>query len=452
MQTEYQAESASVGLPVTLAIGERIRLSALKTDKFKAGLLSLSVALPIERERTYLTSLLLSVLLRGTERYPTVTALNRRLDYLFGTELSVRNFYRGDCAVVGIAADLLDAAYLPAGTESVMDGVLDVARQIFFHPLTDEAGLLEESYVESEKALQCDAIRAKKNHPASYAADRCRSLMYEKEPCGVPIYGEIPKVMAVTREELTEHWHRLLEGISFSVFYVGPEAPEAVEAALCRSLLPELPVTPPPKAPSPLGDPRIPEGISERRYEESLPVGQGQLVMAYRTGVRIGDPDFYATVVFHELFGASPISRIFMNVREKLSLCYSCSSTYDIYKGTVRILCGLENGNRIAAEKEIRAQLAAIAEGDFTDEELEAAKKSLDNAFRQMEDSRNALDSFYGGRMSADVEDTPAHCRACFQKVGREEVISAAARMCLDTVFFLEQTGEGGEEDDGDED
>ncbi len=453
MTTEYPGEGAASCLPVTFEPDEHLTLSALRTDKFKAGQLSLTLTLPIVREQVYLTSLLLSVLLRGTERYPTVTAINRRLDYLYGTELSVRSFYRGDCLVVGLAADLLDAAYLPPGTESVMDGVLEVMRQIFFHPFTDGNGLLDGGYVESEKALQCDAIRAKKNHPASYAAGRCRALMYEGEPCGAPIYGEVEEVMAVTPEQLTAHWHALRQTMHWNAFYVGPEAPEAVADALRRMMLPELSGLPGARPVSPLSPNPIRTAGAVKRAEEQLPVGQGQLVMGFRTGVRLDDPEFYATMVFHEIFGASPVSRLFMNVREKLSLCYSCSSTYNIYKGTVLVAAGLDNENRHAAEAEILLQLAELGAGRFSEEELEAAKKSLDNAFCQLEDSRNAMDSFYTGRMSVGVTDTPAHCRERFRAVRREEVMAAAMRMTPDTVFFLEQTGERREEDDdGEED
>ena len=146
--------------PIVTRISDGIVLRVLKTDRFKAGMLSVSVVLPIDRKKTPLTSLLLSVLRRGTEKYPSLALLNQRLDYLFGTGLSIRNFYRGDCQIIGFSADLLDASYLPAG-EDLTEGVVDLIEQILFHPLLDENGLLLEKYVESEKQVQIDAIRAR---------------------------------------------------------------------------------------------------------------------------------------------------------------------------------------------------------------------------------------------------------------------------------------------------
>ena len=138
-------------------------------------------------------------------------------------------------------------------------------------------------------------------------------------------------------------------------------------------------------------------------------------------------------------------------MREKLGLCYSCFSSYDIYKGTMLVYCGLENKNRARAEKEILCQLDAIRSGDFSEEELSAAKKSLENAYRQLEDSPAALESFFFGRALAAVRNTPEACRAAFARVTREEVIRAAEAVCCSAVFFLR--GAGGKEDaDDDED
>ena len=144
-------------IPQVYSITDALTLRVYPTEKFKAGLLTMSVALPIHKERVWLTSLLLAVLRRGTEKYPTLEAINRRLDYLYGTDLSIRNFYRGDCQVIGFAAEYPEAVYLPGGEDLTRD-ILDVMCQILFCPQTDEQGLLLARYVESEKQVLADAI------------------------------------------------------------------------------------------------------------------------------------------------------------------------------------------------------------------------------------------------------------------------------------------------------
>ncbi|MBQ9132428.1 MAG: insulinase family protein [Clostridia bacterium] len=425
-------------IPSLYTLGDGLRLRVYRTRRFKAGMLSVSAVLPIEGRQVWMTSLLLSVLRRGTVRYPSLAEINRRLDYLYGTELSIRNFYRGDSQIIGLAADLLDTSYLPDADESLTGGVLEVMEQILFHPLLDENGLLDARYVESEKQLQCDQIRSLKNHPRAYAVQQCRQILYDKEPCGVPLYGTEEQVMAVTPAQLTAHWRELKENLTLDCFYVGGEEPATVARALTRTLGGEMSGRAPGEAT--LYRRVIRRAGQERRRDGTLAVGQGQLVMGMRSGVAMGDPEFYACMVFNELFGASPISKLFMNVREKLSLCYHCASAYDSYKGTLMVTCGLENRNRRRAEKEILRQLKAICQGDFTDAELEGAKSSLENGYRQLEDSPAAMESYYYGRALAGVDQSLEHCRACFGAVTREDVIAVAKGISVDTVFFLKGT------------
>lgn len=437
-------------VPKTYQLAQRLSVRACQTEKLKAGMISLSIVLPISREHAHLTSLLLSVLHRGTEHYPTIAALNRKLDYLFGTEMSVRNYYRGDRHVIGIAADLLGQEYLPADCEfDLMEEVLLVMREILFHPLLDENGLFSERYVESEKRLQCDSIRSLRNSPRAYAIEHCSRMLYENEPCGVPIYGTEEQISAVRAEDLTAHWRDLVENMRVDCFYVGPESAERVCERVEKILLPELPER---EAAWEIPSSTIVRRAERvRRKEEDLPVSQGQLVLGLRTGVTLCDEDYYACAVANEILGVSPISKLFVNVRERHGLCYHCSSHYNMYKGTVLINCGLLPENRALAEKEILNQISAIANGEFEDEELSAAKMSLENSYRQIEDSATALESYYLGRALCEQNVSLEACRAGFAAVRREDILRVARGMTVDTVYFLNGTAPDASEEAEDE-
>lgn len=421
-------------IPTIIDMGERMTLRLCKTDAFKSGRLSLSIVMPVEKT-AYLTSLLFSVLLRGTERYPSVSALNRRLDYLYGAELSMRNSYRGDCHVVGFSADFLSDEYIGGASESLLPALCDLMAEILFHPVLDERGLLSARYVESEKQLQCDAIRAQKNSPSSYAVKCLSAMMYENEPYGISRLGTEEEVMAVTPAELTAHWRSLLERLSLDFFYVGSADKETLTRAISHAFDGYLPSG---KAvsPSPFGGNY--DARQARNGEETLPIKQGHLAIGLRAPrVTLRDDAFYACVLFNELLGASPVSKLFMNVREKMSLCYSCSSAYNAYKGVVVIGCGLENRNREVAEREILHQIREIADGRFCDAEWIAAQKSIENAYRQMSDSPRALENFYFGRAVAGVDEDVDGCIDRFSRVTREDIMAVAASFAIDAIFFL---------------
>lgn len=435
-------------IPKKFDLGPRMTLSVCATEKFKAGMLSISAVLPIERERVWLTPLLLSVLRRGTEKYPTLAALNRRLDYLFGTELAIRNIYRGDCQIIGFSVELLGSACLPAGEDLISD-VLDVVRQILFCPALDEAGLLSSRYVESEKQHQCDSIRALKNNPRAYASERCRAVLYRNEPCGADPMGAEEEIMAVTPETLTAYWRELIAGISLDCFYVGADSAEPLCASLRQTFASVLTDTAPARC-NTLPH-LLPAADEIVRVEESLPVGQSHLLMGLSTGVGVSDPSYHACAVWNEMLGVSPISRLFVNLRERLSLCYFCTSHYNAYKGAVMLHCGIDGANRERAEEEILNQLDALASGSFGDEELDAAKKSLINAYRQLEDSPAALENFYYGRSLVGISTPVRAFGAAFAEVTREQVIEFARGVRVNAVYFLRGTlDENGAEDEED--
>ena len=428
------------------SVCERLSLRVCKTDRFKAGFLTVSAVLPI-REDAYMTSLLLAVLLRGSERYPTVAAINRRLDELYGTEISLRNHYLGKLHVIGLCADVLGTEYLPGEGDEVLDGALEVMRELLFHPLLDENGLLLSHYVESEKKLQCDSIRAQKNNPHSYAVDSAMRIVHEGTPLSVPILGDEERVMAVTPEALTAHWKQLVREISLDCFYVGSEKGERMAAALEGAFGGELS-----SGEVPVPDPLPPRRAARdtRRGEDALAITQSHLIMCYDTRTLLGDDTLYAMVVLNEILGGSPVSKLFMNVRERLGLCYSCHSAFNAYRGILTVSCGLSEGALETAEREIHAQLLAIARGEVKDEEWNAAKKSLCNAYRQMEDSPVSIERFFFGRSLCGVEPSPEVCRRAIEAVTREEVALAARQMRLDTVFSLHATEEevGDDEED----
>lgn len=439
--------------PKLYSVGEGIRLQVLPTERFKAGMLSVSAVLPIHPQKSPQSTLLLSVLRRGCEKYSTLAQVNRRLDELYGTGLTIQNFYCGDGHVIGFCAELLDESYLPPMEEGLLEGVLDLLVQMLYHPLRDEAGCLLEKYVESEKRLQCDGIRALKNHPRAFAEERMRSLLYEGEPFGVPVCGTEEQVMAITAEELTAHWRELLSAARFRVFYVGNTPADRLMRALEQTLVAEQRGRTLSEWYCPhFGRLRAPR-TQVLGVEEEQPVSQGQLVLGFSLGVTVLDEARFADcMVLNELLGMSPVSKLFVNVREKLSLCYRCSSQYHAYTGTLSVSCSLDNVNRERAQQEILAQIQALADGDFTDEELDSAVASLRNVYTQLCDSPAALESFYFGRSVASLRQTPQDCCALFSLVTRRRVTAMAQRLSLEVAYFLKGTLSEQEEAEDEED
>lgn len=415
-------------------------LLCIRTDRFKGEHFSLRLVLPLEKSTVQQNSLLTSVLGCGTVGYPTKLLLNRRLDELYSTGISARNQRLGDMQTIGFSCDLLGARYTN-GKAGILPDVLDMLAELCYRPLLSDGAFCAD-YLENEKENLRDGIRAAINNPRSYAMSKCRKMLCAGEPFALSLIGEEETLGAITPQVLTERYRAAFEASTPSFFYVGATPPEEVARMVSHSF------------PSFDGykhsyraTVRKWEGESVSGVEE-MPLCQGKLSIGFRTDVCLGHPLAPATVLLNEIFGATPASKLFLNVREKRSLCYHCSSTLDLYKGVMFANAGMTPENRAITEEAMLAEFAAIADGDITDTEFEAAHRSLAHAYRQVYDNPAALASFYAGRAVIGNSDSVEMFRQAVSRVTKEQVVEAAAHMTKGATFFLKGTlsDEEGEE------
>ena len=424
--------------PIIREIGGA-RLFCIPTDKFKSEYFSLRFTLPLCEETVQHTTLLTSVLGRGTSAHPTKLAINRYLDELYSTSISARNQRIGDMQRIGFSADLLGSRYV--GGKGILPAVIDAVAELFYRPYLED-GFFCTEYVESEKNNLRDAIRATINNPRSYARARCRRLLCAGEPFALSLIGEECGVDGITPRSLTERYQTLLEDATPVFFYVGSTPAEEV-AAMIRHSFPRFHGKNAPYR----ADIKRHHGAPVRG-EEAMPLCQGKLSIGFRTDASIADCDAPAMLLLNELFGGSPASKLFLNVREKRSLCYHCSSELDLYKGVMFANAGMTPGNRAITEEAMLTELAAIGKGDITATEFEAAKRSLDHSYRQTLDNPAALSSFYSGRALIGSTETVEDFRLRVAAVTVSDVVDAASRVDLGAIFFLNGTLEGEEDEE----
>ena len=434
---------------VTIPVSNGITLRHTRDTRFKTARLTLILALPADGEESPLTTLLCGIISRGSEKYPRLGLLNRRLDELYGATLSVRNYLHGDSHVVCYTAEMPEQAFLPP-TDASMDilgGVTELLADMLLRPLTDGDGRLCAAHVEREKQSLCDSIRSQRNDTRAYAGARLREIMCKGEPYGISIDGTVEQVTDMTPELVTAHHKALLAKARPEVFYTGRASADTVAAALASAFAGWTP-TPAPVSPVlPHMPPATPVFASE-----DMDVSQGKLCMAWACGenfttLKHTPDDLAAYALCNELLGVMQSSLLFRHVREELGLCYYCDSALDMTKGILWVSCGIRSDKRAEAEEAITHQLCRIMKGEITPDEVERAKLSLQNVYRQMKDSQSAMEIFSLHRLLNDTGDTPEAELERILRVTTADMARVASRFTPDTVFFLNGTSEEGEED-----
>ena len=408
-------------------LAEGVYLTFHPAQKFKTSLLSAQLVTPLRWETASACALLPSLLRRGTVSCPDLGALSARLDGLYGARIDCTVRKKGENQCVGFVASLIDDSYAPGG-ERLLEPVAALLGELVCDPVT-ERGRFVPAYFDSEKANLIDAIRSILNDKRSYADSRLLQEMCVGEPYGVPRLGNEQIAAALHPQLVWEAYRQLIASSRLEIFYSGSAERSRVEDAL-RAALADLPR----KDPAPLPE-LAPHALPEepRFITERLDVTQGKLGM----GFSCASADAAALLLGNTLFGGSSNSRLFLNVREKLSLCYYASSLFHRQKGLITVSSGIEFENYQRACDEIMAQLRAVQEGRLEDWELEGARSTLLNAYASMGDSQGKLENFFLGQAATGNHETPEDLAAAVREVTPERIFSAMKTVSLDTVYFL---------------
>ncbi|MBQ4561033.1 MAG: insulinase family protein [Clostridia bacterium] len=411
-------------------------VNVFDTPKFKNNYLSVSFAQPLSKETSSMNALLPLILTRGTVNYPTMEKMSAALDNLYASTINTRCFKKGEVQFIGFNCGILSNSYATDDCD-IFGGTLDILHEVIFKPYT-ENGVFCEKYFETEKKNLCDRIAAQINNKTSYAITRANQEMCKEESYGISAMGDEECVAKIDNHTLFEHYKNVIDTAQIEIFFVG-EYSDEIEAKILGALCFKD------RSPEVLSTSVVRSAAAVKEVTESQNVNQAKLSIGFRTGKILSDGDYYKFVLFNEVFGGSPTSKLFMNVREKLSLCYYCKSIPEPQKGVMIVTAGVEESNKEKAQNEILAQLNDICDCNITDEEYESAVQSILNAYREIDDNPESIESWYLGRMLSGLTTTPAETAEQIKSCTKEDVADMAKGITLDTVYFMKPEGDSNE-------
>lgn len=406
-------------------------MQTVTTDKFKTGCFSINLLRPLCRGEAAINALIPSVLLRGTEQYPDIRAISTRLDDLYGATMGTLIRKKGEVQMTGFYADFIEDCFVPEG-EAVFAPMVDFLRQVLCHPLLRNGSFTPEA-VAGEKQNLINAIEARKNDKRSYANQLMLAQMCAGEAYGVPRLGLAEDLAQVTPESLYSHYRRLLATSRIEIFYLGRQPQQAVASAF-REALKELPRS----QTVPVGTEVVRTAAAPKSSQVAMDVTQGKLSIGLRTGCTVSDPQYPALLLLNVILGSGTTSKLFMNVREKLSLCYYANSSIEKFKGVMVISSGVEFADLDRAKDAILRELEDCRQGIISQEEMDAARRMVLSSLKATQDAPGRLDDFYLGMAvtEGNMLDLDELADAV-ERLRAEDVAAAARNVTLDTVLYI---------------
>lgn len=412
-------------------IADGIYFTEIRSKKFKNNRISVTLAAPLSEETASSYAVLPFILRKGFRGCPDAAKFSRLLSSLYGANCDFDVRKAGDTQLISLSISAIDDRFTLGG-EAITAEISKILCSLLLDPVI-EGGAFREQTFETEKKALIDSIKAELNDKVALAKIRCQQIMLEGHPSAISQYGTLERAEALDRRDVFDAYNTLLKKARIEILFTGSGDADAAKEIFTSSFLSSAEREKPFEIGSCIKNP----SREIKKHTEQYNITQGKLSMGFTCSTAIGDNDEAAMNVMAIILGGAPFSKLFLNVREKLSLCYYCSASYDHFKGTILINSGIETENREKAQTEILAQLEALQNGELSEEEIQNARRLFTNVYTGISDSIARIESFFLTRLISDIETTPDKELEALCSVTAEDIIDAARKVSLDTIYFM---------------
>ncbi|MCM1528568.1 MAG: insulinase family protein [Alistipes sp.] len=407
-------------------LGDNIGFSTIIDEKFNTCSVSVKLITELSPETAAAKYLAADILSISNSRIPTLAGMNERLSSLYGASVGSSCTSRGDLQLVTLSASWLNDRFAIDG-EGITAEMLEIICDCLFSPNIVDGAFEEEAFNIAKNDL-LDTIDGQINDKRSYAVSQLRRKAFEGEPAGYPETGTREDAENVTAVDAYRVYQELLKTAQVEIFYVANEENDSV-AEMFREAFSKIERCPGSykfRTPSPVK-------AETAVVEEILDVRQSKFALAMKSS----SDDIFALKLFAVILGGTPSSKLFMNVREKQSLCYYCACRYSETKNYILIDCGVELDKIQAAHEEILRQIDDMKQGNITDDEIGAAILSLENAYLAVGDTAFGSISWYFDAFCSGEIITPEEYFRRISGVTRERLMAAASSLTTDTIYKM---------------
>lgn len=413
---------------------EGIKIHKIETNQFKTNLYAVFLATPLKRENVTKDALIAAVLRRGTKNIISQDKISKELEEMYGASFDCGIEKTGDNHIIKFYLEALNEEFLPE-KEELTQKCINILLDIVTNPFVENNGFKQE-YVDGEKENLKQIINGKIDNKARYSLDRCIEEIFKGEPYGLYKYGYVEDLEKITPQNLYEYYKELIKNCKIDIYYSGifdnDNTEKIIEKRLQENNI----------------EPRnakyvINNEMTEKKQksetktvEESMDVTQGKLVLGLQIDDNNKNSRFVASV-YNAILGGGANSKLFQNVREKNSLAYTASSSYIRTKNVILVHCGIDIEKYEKALETIKEQIEDMKKGNFTDKDIEDAKKLIISSVKSISAEQDTEITYDYGQELSNEHTTIKDYQQNIEQVKREQIVDIANKININTIYFL---------------
>lgn len=402
-------------------------------SKFKSSRVSITFVWPARRENATAEALMALVMERGCASCPDMTELSKKLAAWYGAALSVDLSLLGANRVLTVSVAGLQDAYALAG-EALGAAYAQMAADVAFAPYLP-GGVFDGEALQIEREQLRERLESEMNEKRSYCIRQARRRFFGDSPEGIERWGYLDELDSLTPECLTRAFWNMVETAQIEIMVQGADA-----AAVRRTMQAALASVK--RKPAALVSPSAMPRRDTLWEEEPMDTAQGKLCLLFTAGVPVENSSLPALRVAVSLLGGTATSRLFLNVREKQSLCYYCSASGVARSGLLCIDSGVEHAKAASARAAVLHELELLRTGPIAPEELTQTKRAIITALRAVEDTLSGTESWYFNEILRGTFDSPQEAEAAVEAVTEQQVREVLNRFTLSVSYTIVRGGE----------
>lgn len=404
-------------------------IHVIKTDHFKSVNVRINFKRPIKKEEITIRNFLNDILLESSKKYQNRREIVIETENLYNLSFRNSTVLSGNYIISMLNAAFLNEQYTEPG---MLKKSMAFLMELLFHPNIKNNQFDQKSFELVYKALEEEIISAKDN-PTHYAMLRMMEEMDAKLPLSFAGEGYIEDLKKITPTNLYEYYKSMIHSDIIDIFVCGNVDPNEIKQIFSDSF--KINTLKRKQGSHYLTHNKI--RMRAKSVKEKKDTKQSKLVMGCKVGALKKQDRIYAGYIYNLILGASPDSKLFREVREKNSLCYSVSSRYQNLNSVLTIQAGIDKENYKKTVSLIKKQMKDIAQGKFSEEDIEKAKVIYVSGCQGLFDSPASINSTYISYVYLDADPVEERIEN-ISKVTREDVIHFAKHVHLDTIFLLE--------------
>ena len=408
----------------------------INTDKFKTICLRINFKRKAKKEEVTKRNLLTRVLLESNETYKTSRLIEIETEKLYGLMLRSSASISGNYSVMCFESSFLNEEYTSDGA---FDKSLEFILSFIFNPNMEDNGFSESSFNLCKESLKTE-IESLKENPGRYGMRRMLEEMDDSAPYSINADGYIEDLESITREDLYNYYKEIIKSDLIDIFVIGEFDEQKVKGIINNRFKINT-------LKKPTDTHYVVHGKVNKKSKtkvENMPLEQSKLYIGCKIYGLTPFEQKYVMNIYSFILGGSPNSRLFMNLREKNSLCYSVNSTYQPVFNLLTIRAGIDASSFKKSITLIKEEMKNIEQGMFDETEIEAGIITYKNTFKEVEDSEFSILNSYTSCEYLDYDPIDVRVKE-IEKVTKDDVTKVAKKIYIDTIFLLE--GDNNEED-----